>query len=288
MNKSIVFVVMSLVSGTACAQSGTLLRIDGEAAGLGGRTMYLDGASAGVVGDTISVDSVPHEVSIDLPEGIRDILEIRTDKNSERLEARSVPNEACAGPADWYVTSDPAIHLSTEDGVAVLHLNRTTARYVGPCALELPNLQCFDKYAHVTVNSIPEVGAEIWFDGVAIGRNTSSAVDVRYCEGAQPDISVLVRKPGYVNCMTRLQLAAAGNTVNSGSGARTKEGNAGGSGDDIASASTITCAMRAVPEAVSTNVTPRIGHIIPTDERKSPRESGPSVWHSMSSGTAAN
>lgn len=198
LNKWNVLCAAGLATASACAQADVLLKVEGAAAGLSGRPLYVDGVPVGLVGDTISVSQVRHEIAVDLPQGIRDINEIHTVDG--QLQARSVANQACVGSAAWSIVDPPAPEVSQENGVAVLHLHGLTPRYEGPCEYELPNLQCLDKYTDVTVNSTPEVNAEIWFNGAPIGQHTSASIKVHYCVGMEPTISVLVRKPGYVNC----------------------------------------------------------------------------------------
>ncbi len=197
-----------LISAALCACSAvsadTVLRVDGAEPGMHGLPMTLDGQFVGVVGDTVTLTPFSHQLSIELPSGLSASYEILATQS--RIYAAAVTESKCLGATYWSVGSSSAASVQRDADRSSVRLPAPSVRLEGVCPIELPNLACLWREADLQIHSIPEVGAEVWIDGIRLGGATSEMVNLGYCGGTAPHVEFLLRKPGYATCSVSVRI----------------------------------------------------------------------------------
>jgi hypothetical protein len=196
--------IILLATGSQVAGADTLLRVDGAEAGMRGLPMKLDGGIIGVVGDAVTVDSARHHLSIELPAGLVANYEIFT--RDGHINISSLFESSCVGSSSWLVGDVSAIILEQDANGASVKLAKPGVELEGVCPVQLPNLGCVWRQLDLRIHSIPEVGAEVWVDGVQLRAVTSESLTLGYCGGTNPHLEFLVRKPGYSTCLASLRI----------------------------------------------------------------------------------
>ncbi len=179
------------------------VRIETDSAEMRGLRMLVDGEFAGVVGDTVMLKPFSTTLSIEMPWGLQ--VSYLLETRGGVLTATEMPGGMCMGTTAWRI-QQPATYVAQEGPEASLSIRAPRVMYEGICPVELPNLSCLEAATDVRIDSVPEVGAEIWVDGVSLAATTARDLNVGYCAGTSPWLSVLLRKPGYISCQVRVEL----------------------------------------------------------------------------------
>ena len=177
-----------------------LLHVDGGEAGIQGLRMQLDGYFVGLVGDSIRLPSTSlfHQLGIQLPTGLVVRYEVVTKDGA--LSATPISESACLGATSWTITSVAPKIVSGGPEEGSIQIAKPNVRFEGLCPIELPNLACLWREAELRIHAVPEVGAEVWIDGVELNVNTGEALELGYCSGAISRVDLILRKAGYVSC----------------------------------------------------------------------------------------
>jgi hypothetical protein len=169
-----------------------------------GLPMTLDGQFVGFVGDAVSVTPVSHALSVELPSGLKATYDIVAQNG--RISATSVIESRCVGTTSWSVGSQSAPTVQEDEDGPSVKLPQPGVAFEGMCPLDLPNLACVWRQVELQIHSTPEVGAEIWIDGVQLRGATSRQVNVGYCGGTAPSVVLLLRKAGYSTCQASVEI----------------------------------------------------------------------------------
>jgi hypothetical protein len=197
---------MAVVLYESCAMGADMvaLRVDGSEAGMQGLLMRLDGEFVGVVGDAIAIPPSNHDLVVELPSGLRASYLIA--QTNGRIQATTLTESRCVGATSWSVRSEQLPVVEQGSAEPSLKLPRVQVMLEGLCPLDLPNLNCFWRQATLEVHSVPEVGAEVWFDGVQLLGATSQVITFGYCGGTSPRAALVLRKAGYTTCRAAVQI----------------------------------------------------------------------------------
>ena len=197
-------VVVALYS--TCAVGGELseLRIDGADAGLEGFTMSLDGAYVGMVGDVIAISPTGHELEVELPSGLK--ISYLITQNEGRFQAAARNISECVGATSWSVRTASVPPLSQGAAGRSLSLLRVKVSFEGFCPVDVPYQGCFWRQGRIDIRAVPDVGAEVWIDGVRIVGSSPSVLNFGYCGGSGPTAAVLLRKVGYTTCRAAVKI----------------------------------------------------------------------------------
>jgi hypothetical protein len=196
--------VILLAGGPAVAGAETLLRVDGTGADLRGLPMRLDGGYVGVVGDAVRLHSASHRLSVELPSGLVANYEIVT--RAGHIDMTSLLESSCIRSSSWLVGDSSALTVQQDANGASVKLPTPGVKFEGVCPVQLPNLGCFWHKVDLRIHSVPEVGAEIWVDGVQLKEATSEVLSLGYCGGTNPHVEFVLRKPGYNTCQASVRI----------------------------------------------------------------------------------
>jgi hypothetical protein len=190
----------------SCAMGADMpvLRVDGSEAGMQGLLMSLDGEFAGVVGDAIAIPPSNHDLVVELPSGLRVSYQIA--QTNGRFQATALTDSGCVGSTSWSTRSAPLPLVEQNSPEPSLRLSQVQVNLEGLCPLELPNLSCYWRQASLEIHSVPEVGAEVWIDGVQVSGATSKVMSLGYCGGTSPRVALVLRKAGYTTCRATVRI----------------------------------------------------------------------------------